>query len=720
MGGEATIGRYVVVRRLGSGGMAEVYLCRQRGIGGFDKLVVIKRMLPEVQSNPMYVDMFLDEARVASNLSHPNVIHIFEIDEAEGLPYIAMEYVPGPTLGTVLQAIPPGPRPLGQLAFLFAEIAAGLHHAHTATDPEHQPLGIVHRDISPQNVIVSLEGVAKVFDFGVAKARGNIALTTVGSIKGKIGYMAPEQLRGRPVDYHADVYAFGVCLYEAMVGARPFRASTDAELFGARLHDEYVRPCELDYSFPPELDQIIVACMDSAPERRPSCDQLQIALARFAASCQIDAAAVAAWLHALFPNHEARELNGAGYSSQPSLSRDRQALLGSAPTAGPVSSPPRSRLPLILGVAIGLSGLAAAGYLVLSSRIDAMASQPAAPSVAERTMLAPVTPDAGAALLDPPGRDDARSAQLEDAAAPATQVDPELALAPLRTEAQTALAAHDRRGALAATDAILALAPDDKLGRELAATARALPATSPNREATGELALQTRPGARISVDGQLISDHGGALIRRPLARGKHTLDVALKDFEPEHQTFTIVAGRATPIRIELRPASVPVVAREPVVAAAPPIPPVVTPAPPIDAGVEVAQPALRPDAGAVARPPAGPGTLDATPSISGVKIVGPLTTTAVNDALAHIIDELRSCYRTAAQRAGQTPAVTARISFEIDESRSIRNVQAAIRDGDVLRLTACVKDAVTHVRSRDAPDVGTVEVSATVQFRPTK
>jgi serine/threonine protein kinase len=184
---EQQIGRYSVISSLGSGGMAEVFLCRLRGIGGFDKQVVVKRIRAEYVNDFDFITMFLDEARTAANLSHPNVVQTFEVDELDGAPYIALEYVKGTTLAGVRLKLRggQGPVPYGVIAHVFAGACAGLDHAHNACDADGKPLQIVHRDVSPQNIIISVDGTAKIFDFGLAKARGSMSRTGLHTVKGQ-------------------------------------------------------------------------------------------------------------------------------------------------------------------------------------------------------------------------------------------------------------------------------------------------------------------------------------------------------------------------------------------------------------------------------------------------------------------------------------------------------------------------------------------------------
>lgn len=294
--------KYKVVRLLGIGGMAEVFLCRQHGLGGFERLVVMKRIRSDIDQEH-FIDMFLDEARVAASLSHVNVVQIFEVGEIEGRPHIVMEYVAGPQLSSILDQLQsnPGMVHLGHLAYLLAGAAEGLHHAHTACDGNGNHLQIVHRDVSPHNIIVSPDGVPKLFDFGVAKATSNSAMTSVGAIKGKVSYIAPEQLRTRPVNYAADVFALGVCLYEATVGCLPWRGETEAELFGARLDGYFPLPSEIVADYPPELEAIVLAAMSFDPAQRPDAATLADWLLAFAMAQGSNPRTVMEWLSKLFP-----------------------------------------------------------------------------------------------------------------------------------------------------------------------------------------------------------------------------------------------------------------------------------------------------------------------------------------------------------------------------------------------------------------------------------
>ena len=305
------LGRFEVVSPISRGGMADVYRCRLRGMGGFEKILVVKRIRADRSEDPRFVGMFLDEARLAAHLSHPNIVQVFEVGEADGAPYIAMEYVEGPTLASLIRQLwkggrqPEGGVPHGHLARIAADICAGLHEAHTARAATGEPLGIVHRDVSPQNILVSRQGVAKLLDFGVAKANGRLTETQAGTLKGKLRYMSPEQLEG-VVDARADVFALGVCLFEATVGQSPF-GPADAEeitLFKRIAGGRYAQPSALLPGYPPALERILLAALDPDPDRRcPTAGELHQRLEAFLAegSHASTAGAVAAWVNALCP-----------------------------------------------------------------------------------------------------------------------------------------------------------------------------------------------------------------------------------------------------------------------------------------------------------------------------------------------------------------------------------------------------------------------------------
>ena len=301
------IGRFEVVRWLGRGGMADVFVCRLSGIGGFEKEVVVKRILPERAGDPHFLQMFLDEARLAAHLSHPNIVQVYEVGEEDGVPFMTMEYVRGVTLSTIIRQAHAQRRvDYGHFARIVARIADALDYAHNAAGLDGQPLGLVHRDVSPSNIVVSWEGVPKLLDFGVAKAKCRLAKTEAGVLKGKPRYMSPEHVSEGALDHRADLYSLGVCLFELTVGRNPWGAEGDNEIAILKnvLGGAHPRPSELVKGFPPGLERIVSWAMEANLERRcPSARVLREHLDAFVASSETLAASpeLAAWVRALAP-----------------------------------------------------------------------------------------------------------------------------------------------------------------------------------------------------------------------------------------------------------------------------------------------------------------------------------------------------------------------------------------------------------------------------------
>ncbi len=259
--------------------MAEVFLARQHGLGGFEKQVVLKRILPSLSSHTDFVQMFLNEARLAARLSHRNVVQIYEAGEIDGRYYIAMEYIDGsrPQLLYDRAAQTGEPTPPGIACRIVADLLAGLHYAHTRSDDRDSRSGIVHRDVSPQNVLVTRSGTVKVVDFGIAKATRTAAQhTQVGQVKGKIAYMSPEQAMGRPVDARSDVFACGILLWELCTAARLFSRPNDMAAILAITEEDVAPARSVRPALPEALDRVLSrALARKLPERYESAQQMQ-------------------------------------------------------------------------------------------------------------------------------------------------------------------------------------------------------------------------------------------------------------------------------------------------------------------------------------------------------------------------------------------------------------------------------------------------------------
>lgn len=269
--GAVSLGRYTLHAELASGGMASVHLGRLAGDAGFGRTVAIKRLHPQYAKDPDFVRMFLDEARLAARIHHPNVVPTLDVVAESGELFLVLEYVRGESLSTLartLQAQAQGEKmPIPVATSIIVGALNGLEAAHDARDARGEPLHIIHRDISPQNVMVGADGVARLLDFGVAKARARLSTTLDGHLKGKIAYMAPEQLRGE-VSQQSDVYAVGVVLWELLTGRRLFSADNETQLMVLVERGEIAPPSAFHAGVPAELDRICARALAKDPNYR--------------------------------------------------------------------------------------------------------------------------------------------------------------------------------------------------------------------------------------------------------------------------------------------------------------------------------------------------------------------------------------------------------------------------------------------------------------------
>ena len=264
------IGRYAIYGKIASGGMASVHFGRLLGGAGFSRTVAIKRLHPHLAEDPEFLSTMIDEARLAARIHHPNVVPTLDVVAADGELLLVMEYVRGESLARLVRIegmrgrlVPPSITSAVVIGALH-----GLHAAHEATDDHGAALGMVHRDVSPQNILVGVDGMSRVIDFGVAKAAGRLQTTREGTIKGKIAYMAPEQLSGHHVTRAADVYAMGAVLWEALTGKRLFQADSDAALVTRVLAGANEPPSAYAHGVPPHLDAIVMRALSRDPAAR--------------------------------------------------------------------------------------------------------------------------------------------------------------------------------------------------------------------------------------------------------------------------------------------------------------------------------------------------------------------------------------------------------------------------------------------------------------------
>lgn len=295
--GPTRLGRYHLLKRIGLGGMAEIWVARVAGIQGVQKICVVKRILPHLAESPEFVRMFMDEARIAATLTHPNLVQMYDVEEIDRIPLIAMEYLHGEDLRAIKKALRTQKRrmPLDHAINVAIGMSAGLHYAHEKVGFDGKPLNIVHRDISPHNVIVTYEGAVKILDFGIAKAANRMNETRDGALKGKIPYMSPEQCRSERLDRRTDIYSTGIILYEMSTGHRIFRrGATEFEIMRAIVEDQVTPPTRLVIDYPPELERIVLKCLaKNRAERYATARDLQIDLEAFAREHRLNTSALA-------------------------------------------------------------------------------------------------------------------------------------------------------------------------------------------------------------------------------------------------------------------------------------------------------------------------------------------------------------------------------------------------------------------------------------------
>jgi serine/threonine-protein kinase len=425
--GVRVVGRYALHGVLASGGMATVHLGRLQGAEGFSRTVAIKRMHPQYAQDPEFVSMFLDEANLASRVRHPNVVPVIDCVSEGGEVLLVMEYVQGETLARLVRrANERGTRiPPAIVAAIMCDALDGLHAAHEARDDAGQPLHIVHRDVSPQNIMVGADGVGRVLDFGIAKASGRSQVTREGQLKGKLAYMAPEQLHGT-VSRLTDVYAAGVVLWESLTGKRLFLAETEPATIMKILDGKIERPSQVAGT-PEAYDTVVLRALASdVSVRYASTREMSIALAR--AAPKAEPHEVADWMSQVVMDDLQRRA-----SLVSSMEAMPETLVEAPGTRAELSSdaivPPsrRSKAPMLLvAVAAGLAVAAAAvgATLVVSRSLSgapstergtpgvpdppmpsspvAAATAPPAPAASAAEVPAAPAPDAGASAAHPP------------------------------------------------------------------------------------------------------------------------------------------------------------------------------------------------------------------------------------------------------------------------------------------------------------------------------
>ncbi|MBN2495419.1 MAG: serine/threonine protein kinase [Deltaproteobacteria bacterium] len=263
-------GKYQLLKKIGTGGMAELFLARQAGIEGFEKLLVIKRILPHLAEAEQFIEMFLDEARLAAQLNHPNIVQIYDLGRVAGQYFIAMEYVNGVDLSRILKREHKrdGKVPITHAVKITSYVCEALAYAHARNDSRGRSLKLVHRDVSPQNVLVAFEGGVKLTDFGIAKASSRAAETKTGSLKGKYAYMSPEQCLGKGIDHRSDIFSVGILLYQLTTGTLPFTGESEFSAMNSIVNEPHPAPDLVREDIPASLVGILGKALAKKPEDR--------------------------------------------------------------------------------------------------------------------------------------------------------------------------------------------------------------------------------------------------------------------------------------------------------------------------------------------------------------------------------------------------------------------------------------------------------------------
>ena len=329
-----TFGRYRLLGLLGQGGMGRLYVAERRGIQGFVKIVALKRILPHLADSAQLKEMFLNEARIAARLEHPNIVATYELGEVDGKYFISMEYLPGEDLSAIIARCLTGGRPIpAEVAAALAQQAAqGLHYAHEARDGQGKTIGLVHRDVNPRNISVTYHGVVKLLDFGVV--RGPQSQKSVpGVFKGKYGYCAPEQLEGGRVDRRTDVFCLGIALWECLTGTRLFDASSDATTIDAVRSRKVEAPSSLRPEIPAAMDVIVLRALARDPAQRyQSAHDMSEELDRFLLECESrpTTKAVGRWLETTFTTERAALKKAISQGGEVEAALERLAALDAA------------------------------------------------------------------------------------------------------------------------------------------------------------------------------------------------------------------------------------------------------------------------------------------------------------------------------------------------------------------------------------------------------
>jgi serine/threonine protein kinase len=351
--GRSSFGPYTLVKKVSVGGMAEVFRAKRSGVEGFEKTVAVKRILPHLSDNKEFVDMFINEAKMVAGLTHPSIVQIFDLGRIDRSYYIAMEYVHGRDLRSILKrAKDRGIRtPLDLSAHVASRVSAALEYAHRKKDERGQAMEIVHRDISPQNILISFEGDVKLTDFGIAKAATKASTTDRGALRGKLLYMSPEQAWGKAIDRRSDIFSLGIVLYEMLTDQKPFIGSSEMGVLEMVRRCKVASPTTLNPRIPEKLERVVIKALQREPEDRyQDASEMHADLERALHERRPPTASeLARFLELLFDDDERDDAVGEGEVEElrsPEAGHDTGGVPGATPTpaGGAMDAMPIERL----------------------------------------------------------------------------------------------------------------------------------------------------------------------------------------------------------------------------------------------------------------------------------------------------------------------------------------------------------------------------------------
>ena len=557
------IGRYELRFELASGGMGSVYLARLRGTAGFDKLVALKRIHPHLARDKRYINMFLDEAKIASRITHPNVCSVFDSGHVSDDYFLAMEYLVGEPLSRVLARIAASQTerrdsllPL-RVARIFADACEGLHAAHELRDPNGDLLRVVHRDVTPRNLFLTYDGTVQVVDFGLASARERLHHTETGEMKGTFSYMAPEQIQTGTVDRRVDIWGLGVAMWEMLAVKRLFKRDNTANTMFSVLYDDIQAPSELRLQVPKELDEITLKALARDPaERWQTAREMGQALRRFLSNTHqlVGPAELSDWMARLFPAGEARKrqlMELARLAPAPVLSIpvnnnefDITQVAGLGASIPPAAKPSRVRRAL-MGFAAGLllSAAALAVFLYQSQASEPIADQPSPPETVDLSQQTTEGFDAARVAPEPTVAQTAKRA--DDRTAPEGGADDETVPKGEADDVPTPQAeANDGK---TPNGEAAAPAPDVRKRSGKSRTRKA----STKSTVPGTVNLVTRGGwAQVFKDGRSL---GTTPLRLTLPPGRHKLVLKPSGGQTSKRIFIRVeSGRTKQVSIPLK------------------------------------------------------------------------------------------------------------------------------------------------------------------------